>query len=339
MNNDKILFIYTGGTIGSWPTPQGYVPKHGFDALIDQQLGDAAHEALGNYDLVELDELLDSSNIQPNDWTRLAEMVVRRYEDYSGFVILHGTDTMAYSASALSFMLRGLTKPVILTGAQIPLSQPRTDAVRNLLDAVHYARHSALHEVAICFGGRLIRGNRATKAHTSALQAFDSPNFPLLSEAGIQPLPVSSNLPEQPLRFMLPSKPSRVAQLALYPGIIDEQIDAVLNNPDIAAVVLQTFGAGNPPDRNQHLMNRLAEANQRGVIVVNSTLCHGGPVVQGTYATGARLKALNVISGQDMTLEAAFCKLHYLLGRNLPTQEVRELMGQSLAGEVTLAED
>lgn len=160
MNTPRILLIYTGGTIGMWPSEQGYTPKGGFNQLMEQRLNEVSIRALQPFDIIELPTLIDSSNITPADWTRLGRLIVTHYDSYDGFVILHGTDTMAYTASALSFMLQGLNKPVVLTGSQIPLSQPRTDATNNLLNAIEFARMPHNHEVCICFDGQLLRGNR-----------------------------------------------------------------------------------------------------------------------------------------------------------------------------------
>jgi L-asparaginase len=353
MNKPRVLIIYTGGTIGMWPSPDGYAPQGGFSELLKQRLNKVSISALQPFDIIELDKLIDSSNIVPEDWATLAKLIVRHYDEYDGFVVLHGTDTMAYTASALSFILAGLTKPVILTGSQIPLAQPRTDATNNLLNAIEFAREPSNQEVCICFDSQLLRGNRAKKVHTSALRAFASPNFAPLGHSGIQiELSTASvqdlnksldkslnksdpdphfNIPD----FQQPTLSHQVAQLHLYPGISDTQLDAVLDNDEIRGVVMLSFGAGNPPDSNQHLMTLLDKAKQRGVVIVNLTLCHSGQVTQGSYATGAQLNKLGVIPGADMTIEAAFTKLLFLLATQTDIARVKALMATSLCGELT----
>lgn len=342
MNKSRILIIYTGGTIGMWPSENGYVPQGGFDTLLKQRLNQVSVTALQPFDILELDNLIDSSNIMPQDWATLARLISQHYDQYDGFVILHGTDTMAYTASALSFMLSGLTKPVILTGSQIPLAQPRTDATNNLLNAIEFARESRIQEVCICFDGQLLRGNRSKKVHTSSLRAFDSPNLSPLGQSGINiqlfnKTQTNDTLPlgTAPL-FRIPEFTHQVAQLHLYPGINNAQLQAALDNEDIRGVVMLSFGAGNPPDNNQYLMSLLKQANQRGVVIVNLTLCPSGEVIQGSYATGAKLNQLGVVPGADMTIEAAFTKLLFLLATETDTAKIKALMAKPLHGEMTL---
>ncbi|SIS93483.1 type I asparaginase [Neptunomonas antarctica] len=345
MNKPRVLIIYTGGTIGMWPSPDGYAPQGGFSGLLEQRLNQVSISALQPFDIIELDKLIDSSNIVPDDWTTLAKLIIQNYDEYDGFVVLHGTDTMAYTASALSFILAGLTKPVILTGSQIPLAQPRTDATNNLLNAIEFAREPSNQEVCICFDSQLLRGNRAKKVHTSALRAFASPNFSSLGHSGIQVELYATSVQSLDKSdtdhhfnisdFQQPTLSHQVAQLHLYPGISDAQLDAVLDNEATRGVVMLSFGAGNPPDSNQHLMTLLDKANQRGVVIVNLTLCHSGQVIQGSYATGAKLNKLGVIPGSDMTVEAAFTKLIFLLATQTDISRVKALMATSLCGELT----
>lgn len=337
MNTPRILLIYTGGTIGMWPSEQGYTPKGGFNQLMEQRLNEVSIHALQPFDIIELPTLIDSSNITPSDWTRLGRLIVTHYDSYDGFVILHGTDTMAYTASALSFMLQGLNKPVVLTGSQIPLSQPRTDATNNLLNAIEFARMPHNHEVCICFDGQLLRGNRAKKIHTSELRAFGSPNCAPVGIAGITPellTPWRSSLPTP--TFKTPDFDQTIAQLYLYPGIPDAQLRAVFDDPEITGVIMLSFGAGNPPDNNPLLMSLLERASERGVIIVNLSLCASGRVIQGAYATGAILNKLGVVPGADMTVEAAFTKLHFLLATEQDLAAVRQQMAHPLCAEMTL---
>ncbi len=351
MNKSSVLIIYTGGTIGMWPSSDGYVPQGGFDALLKQRLNQVSISALQPFDIIELENLIDSSNIEPKDWATLAHLITQYYDEYDGFVILHGTDTMAYTASALSFMLAGLTKPVVLTGSQIPLAQPRTDATNNLLNAIEFAREPGNQEVCICFDGKLLRGNRAKKVHTSSLQAFESPNFRPLGQSGINIKLCNENAQnkgvltgceitqqstmKKPL-FNIPVFTHQVAQLHLYPGINNAQLKAALDNDDIRGVVMLSYGAGNPPDNNQYLMSLLEQANQRGVVIINLTLCPYGQVIQGSYATGQKLNHLGVIPGADMTVEAAFTKLLFLLATETDIPHIKTLMAKPLLGEMTL---
>ncbi len=346
MNKSRVLIIYTGGTIGMWPSESGYVPQGGFNELLEQRLNKVSISALQPFDIIELDKLIDSSNIVPADWATLAELIALHYDKYDGFVILHGTDTMAYTASALSFMLRDLSKPVILTGSQIPLAQPRTDATNNLLNAIEFAREPDNQEVCICFDGQLLRGNRAKKVNTSSLRAFASPNYAVLGQSGIQiklldnstkSTEQTKNTPRGTSQFKMPDcSTEHVAQLHLYPGINDAQLESILDNPDIKGVIMMSYGAGNPPDNNQCLMSLLELANSRGVVIVNLTLCHSGQVIQGSYATGARLNQLGVIPGADMTIEAAYTKLLFLLATETDVEHIKNLMSFPLCGEMTL---
>ncbi|MFY0657315.1 MAG: type I asparaginase [Neptunomonas phycophila] len=334
----KVLIIYTGGTIGMAPSDAGYKPQSHFADLVKTSLNSTAYKTLAPFDMIELDTLIDSANIQLHHWTDLAKLISDHYDDYAGFVILHGTDTMAYTASALSFMLNGLDKPVILTGSQIPLIQPRSDATNNLLNAVAFAREPRIHEVCVLFDNQLLRGNRATKVHTSALRAFDSPSCKPIGHAGIDiEYRAITALPAKPKDFIIPTLTPSVSQLVLYPGISNAVIDAALLDPTVKGVVMSSFGAGNPPDSNEHLMASLATASARGVIIVNITLCHAGEVIQGAYATGETLNALGIIAGADMTAEAAFTKLTVLLSSGMSQEAIRSQLTQSICGELSNA--
>lgn len=330
----RVLVLYTGGTIGMVPSDQGYVPTAGFCDRLGEQLGAAAGQLPG-YDLIEFDRLIDSSNLVPEDWRQVALMLQLHWDDYDGFVVLHGTDTMAYTASALSFMLQGADKPVILTGSQIPLAQLRNDALDNLVTALVLAGSGDLAEVCIYFNGRLLRGNRARKVHTSGFDAFDSPNSPWLGQVGIH-IELRHDLllvPGSP-RFQIPAiDPAAVVTLGIFPGMPARLLEAALADDRVRGLVLQTYGAGNPPDADQALMEVLAEAIARGVTVLNITQCHQGSVSQGAYATGATLNRLGVIPGNDLTPEAAFCKLHFLLAQGLTGETLRQALIQPLCGE------
>ncbi|UTW11647.1 asparaginase domain-containing protein [Marinobacterium rhizophilum] len=335
----RILVIYTGGTIGMQPSIDGYVPMPGFHDQLVSLLDSRACGQLPAYDLIEFEQLIDSANLTPDNWLQMAQALAQHWNDYAGFVLLHGTDTLAYSASALSFMLDGINKPVILTGSQIPLAQLRNDALDNLVTAMLLAANPAICEVCICFNGRLLRGNRSVKVSSSGFDAFDSPNFPWLGRVGIdfelQPqLLLAAGTPGFRLA---PFDADAVAVLPLYPGIGAHIAEAILTGPGIRALVLQTYGAGNPPDANQALMQVLENASQRGITLLNITQCARGGVSQGTYATGATLNRIGVIPGSDLTLEAAFAKLHVLIANGISGDALHSALGQPLCGELTQA--
>ncbi|MEQ5836116.1 asparaginase [Marinobacter sp. NFXS9] len=334
----RVLVVYTGGTLGMVPSDQGYVPAAGLEARIRKQLADAA-AILPSYDLLELDRLIDSANLLPADWQRIGQVLQQHWSDYDGFVVLHGTDTMAYTASALSYQLRGCNKPVILTGAQIPLGQPRNDAVDNLTHALLLAADARISEVCLCFRGRLLRGNRARKVNSTAFAAFDSPNALPLGRIGIDVALYGDRLmaPGTPDFAFPDSQPDAVALLMLYPGIPARLVDAALDPDQTRGLILQSYGVGNPPNADVTLMDALGEAIDRGVTVVNVSQCHQGPVNQGAYATGAELNSLGVLPGLDLTPEAAFTKLHFLLGLGCPEDIIRELMVRPLAEDCTPA--
>ena len=337
--NSRILIIYTGGTIGMVPSDDGYVPMPGFHDQLMNQLDSRASEQLPAYELIEFEQLIDSANLTPAHWLQMTQALTERWNDYDGFVLLHGTDTLAYTASALSFMLRGINKPVILTGSQIPLAQLRNDALDNLVTAMLLAANPAISEVCICFNGRLLRGNRSVKVSSSGFDAFDSPNFPWLGRVGIDfelrpSLLLAAGTPD----FRTPSfDPQAVSLLQLYPGIPARVAEAVLDCDALKGLILQTYGAGNPPDANRELMAVLERARARGITLLNITQCAMGGVSQGTYATGASLNRIGAISGRDLTLEAAFTKLHVLIASGLGGDALERALQAPLCGECTVA--
>jgi L-asparaginase len=271
----------------------------------------------------------------PPDWQMIANDIQANYDDYDGFVILHGTDTMAYTASALSFMLQGLSKPVIVTGSQIPLAQLRSDGQTNLLNSLYIAANYPVAEVCLFFNNKLFRGNRSTKAHADGFDAFASPNFPILLEAGIKINLKAGKISaptEQPLEVVTIS-PQPVGVVTLYPGISTEIFINILQQP-VKALILLTFGVGNAPQDKQ-LLETLKQADERGIVLVNLTQCFQGKVNMGGYATGNALAQAGVISGSDMTIEAALAKLHYLLSIGLTPNQIKQRMQQNLIGELT----
>lgn len=336
--SSRILILHTGGTIGMEATPDGLQPMAGFGALLKRRLGETASATpLPDCDVVELDKLIDSANLQPAQWPVIAGELVRRWEAYDGFVVLHGTDTMAWTASALAFMLRGTDKPVILTGAQIPLTAPRSDALENLEMALILAAQHPIREVGLCFGRKLFRGNRSRKIATDRFDAFDSPNYPALAEAGINiVLHRELLLAARPRAFFLPEhfEPEAVAVLTIHPGLSPRVVEVALSDPMLRGVVLRSYGVGNVPEADARLLGALGKAVARGVTVVNTTQCVIGAVAQDTYATGAALARIGVVSGGDMTLEAAFAKLHVLIAEGLPSQDIHARMAEPLSGEM-----
>lgn len=334
MSGKRLLLVHTGGTIGMVPGDNGLVPSDGFEALLRQRLGPRL-SSLPDFDLIELSPLIDSAELVPAQWRTIAEAIVSRYNEYDGFVVLHGTDTLAYTASALSFMLQGLDRPVILTGSQIPLSRARNDAEAHLLATLELAVRPELNEVCLYFNGRLLRGNRAVKVDATALAAFDSPNFPPLGEMGISlRLRQDLLLPRLEQQFSIPAFDNRaVAVLRLYPGIQTALLQSVLAQPGLRALILQSYGVGNAPVATPGLLDTLAQATAQGILIVNLSQCGRGEVASGTYATGSALAQSGVISGADLTLEAAFAKLHWLLAEGKTPAEGDLLMRQALCGE------
>ena len=316
---------------------QGYIPAAGF---MEKQLAgmpEFHRPEMPKYTIHEYAPLIDSSNMAPKDWQQIADDIRDNYDKYDGFVILHGTDTMAYTASALSFMLENLAKPVIVTGSQIPLAELRSDGQANLLNALHIAAYHPINEVTLFFSNKLMRGNRSTKSHADGFNAFTSPNLPPLLEAGINIQTNESLLLNEETQgeFCVHNiTPQPIGVITMYPGISHEVIRNTLLQP-VNAMILLTFGVGNAP-QNPELLAQLKDASDRGVIVVNLTQCLAGKVNMGGYATGCALAESGVISGYDMTPEAALAKLHYLLSKKLSYQEVKKQMQQVLRGEMSL---
>ena len=327
----RVLLLTTGGTIASRPGAQGLAPELGPAALLSYvpELGERFEidcRAVLN---------LDSSNIQPEEWRIIANAVYEGLPEYDGIVVTHGTDTMAFTASALSFMLEHLGKPVIVTGSQIPLAELRSDGQINLLNALYVAANYPINEVALFFNNRLYRGNRTTKAHADGFDAFASPNLAPLLEAGIHIRRLGTPPAPQGIGELVvhPITPQPIGVVTIYPGISADVVRNFLRQP-VKALILRSYGVGNAP-QNGEFIQVLAEASQRGIVVINLTQCMSGKVNMGGYATGNALAQAGVISGFDMTVEATLTKLHYLLSQNLSVDEIRNLMQENLRGELT----
>lgn len=331
----KVYVAYTGGTFGMKPTPDGYQPDTGLAAALAAVLPPGGQSGMPDWALHEYERLIDSAEAQPGDWHTIVSDIAAHYDEYDGFVILHGTDTMAYTASALSFVLAGLRKPVIVTGSQIPLCEVRSDARDNLLGAMLIAANHPIPEVCLYFNGRLLRGNRATKVSGADLDAFDSPNCAPLGCVGIDisidrgrvlPMPAAESFE------LAPPGGQEVAVLKLYPGMSVARLERMLE-PPLAGLVLQTYGAGNGPVGMPGFLAALAGASARGVVIANITQCPRGQVDQSKYATGSALAAAGVVGGHDMTVEAAVTKLHHLFALGLSADEVRLRFGHECCGE------
>jgi L-asparaginase len=342
LSSRRVFIIHSGGTIGMRESDDGLVPSTGF---LEQQMdANPVFQApsMPSYEIGELEPLLDSAEMTPSDWVRIAGAIRDRYDDYDGFVILHGTDTMAYSASALAFMLEGLSKTVLLTGSQIPLCRPRNDAQDNLIASMILAADYRIPEVGLFFGSRLLRGCRSVKVSSSGFRAFDSPNLPPLATAGVQ-ITVNRELirwpadpSRQPRLRLHESLDPSVGMLWLFPGMTGDIVRNFLQ-PPLKGVVLQAYGVGNGPVGDPEFVRALSEAHERGVVIVDCTQCLVGSVDVGGYATGSGMARAGAISGYDMTPEAALTKMMHLFGRGYEPAEVRRWMQRSLRGELTEA--
>ena len=339
----SILLIYTGGTIGMVqdPTDQTLKPFD-FKQILDSvpELSKFAYRI----DSYSFDPIIDSSDIEPSLWQELAELIASRYDSYDGFVVLHGTDTMAFSASALSFMLGNLTKPVIFTGSQLPIGVPRTDGRENLISSVEIAAakdgngHAIVPEVCICFDNMLMRGNRSTKANSDNFRAFRSENCPLLAEAGIN-IRYNTSIIRYPESWDAPlhlytKLDTRVSILKIHPGITPQVVRNILLGEQTRAVIIETYGSGNAPSKGWFL-DIVKEAAASGKILLNVTQCIGGSVNMDIYSTGKALKSAGVLNGYDCTTESALAKLFWLMGETEDNGKVKDLLEENLRGEIT----
>lgn len=335
----KVMLIYTGGTFGMAHDTHGVLVPFDF-ALILEHLPTLRTLSL-ELTVISFNNPIDSSNISPEHWQTIAKIIFENYKSNDGFVVLHGTDTMAFTASALSFMLSGLNKPVILTGAQLPISEPRSDARENLITSLEIAAakrngKAIVPEVCIYFGDELIRGNRSKKTESMHFDAFQSENYPPLAKAGVR-IEYNESAIHQPntnetLR-LLNKLDNSIVILKLFPGITEVAVNSLINIPGLKAIVLETYGSGNAPT-TKWFIDLLKEVIAKEVIVLNISQCPGGMVVQGKYETSKVLQEIGVLSGGDMTTEAALTKLMVLLGE-YGTNEAKQKVGRSTVGELT----
>lgn len=336
MSKRKTVFVLaTGGTISMYKTVGGYVPDLAHFEQSLSKLPELENADMPRYVIHGYEQPIDSANITPDDWMRMANYIQKNIDTCDGFVILHGTDTMAYTASALSFMLENLNKPVILTGSQLPLFETRNDARENLINAILLAGNYAIPEVCIYFHNKLFRGNRATKMDATGFEAFVSPNFPRLGKIGTD-IRIRHDLMLKKPRDKFdvqPLVPVMMSVFRIFPGFSLSLLKEVLQLP-LQALILETYGVGNAP-QNDEFINLIRDATQRGKVIVNCSQCAYAKVRMRDYATGSALLNAGVVSAGDMTVEAAVAKLYYLFSRNHDAEAVKTQMRKNLRGELS----
>ncbi len=340
----NILLIYTGGTIGMVKDYKtGALKTFNFNNLLKHipeinQLNCEIHS-------ISFKKPIDSSNMNPSDWVLIVEIIEDNYTKYDGFVVLHGSDTMSYTASAISFMLENLSKPVIFTGSQLPIGDLRTDAKENLITSIQIASATEnnlpiVSEVCLYFEYKLYRANRTTKINAEHFEAFASPNYPPLCESGVH-LKFNKNLihnPENNNELIVRKKMiNDIVVLKIFPGITKEVVKNILSIQGLKGVILETYGSGNAPNEKWFL-KLLKEAIDKNIQVINVTQCSGGSVIMGNYETSVQLQKIGIISGNDITTESAIAKLMYMLGEKIPKMKFKSIFETSLRGEMSLSE-
>jgi len=354
-NPHRVLVLLTGGTMAMKANDDGALePAVGYLAAKMRSMGELRDPKMPSYEVTEYSPLLDSADMVPSDWSTIALDIVERYEEFDGFVVILGTDTLAFCASALSFMLEDLEKPVVLTGSMVPFCEAHTDARRNLVMSLIFAgglsvvgsssRGRTPGEVLVFFHDRLLRGSRASKVDALGLQAFDSPNFPALATVGVavndnfgEDSPKKAEQPEKKMCSAMTSMETRIVVIRVIPGFDDGALAACFSSASLRAVVLETYGTGTAPSRRKHLVDALALARNNGVLVVATTQCRRGGVVMSHYAVGQALLDVGVLSAGDMTTEAAATKLAFLFGKypDSDLSHIRRLFATSLRGELS----
>jgi L-asparaginase len=334
----RVMIIYTGGTFGMAHDGQGVLVPFDFSLILDHL--PTLRNLFLDLTMISFEQPIDSSNMDPSHWKTIGTIIEANYPDQDGFVVLHGTDTMAYTSSALSFMLQGLNKPVVFTGAQLPISEPRSDARENLITSLEIAAakkdgKALVPEVCLYFDYALLRGNRAKKVESMHFDAFESENYPLLAKAGVK---IDYDFSAIRARregglTLLSSFDPAISILKLFPGIPPTTVSSILNTPGLKALIIETFGSGNAPSAPWFIQS-LKDAIQKGILVLNISQCPGGMVTQGKYETSRALEEIGVVSGGDMTLEAAVTKLMLLLGE-FGIKKTKDEINKPLAGEMT----
>ena len=335
MKLSAVYIAYTGGTIGMNQTARGFAPTPGYLGNALNAQPEFQDPSLPKLDLFEYPNLIDSSNVTPEHWNVMAEDIAKHYNDYDGFVILHGTDTMAYSASALSFMLENLAKPVIFTGSQIPFSKLRSDARDNLIGAIQLAASSDIPEVSLYFHNTLYRGNCCSKTDSSGFAAFQSPNFPALATVGVDIKIDRDLLLKKPSHTLQVHRMNKVdiGTIHMFPGISAGVLKNYLRQP-VRGLILMTYGAGNIPSHDEELVSLIEEACERGVVIVNCSQCLKGSVDMQAYEAGSILARAGVVNAKDMMIEACVTKLSWLFSHHQDPKIVRDLMSKNLRGEL-----
>jgi L-asparaginase len=332
--SQSVYVLCTGGTISMQKTEQGYAPSPGYVERSMARMPELSNPDMPSYTVHEYENPIDSANMTPEHWMQMGRHIVDNYDQYDGFVILHGTDTMAYSASALSFMFENLTKPIILTGSQLPLFETRNDARENLINAILFAGQSRIPEVCIYFHNKLFRGNRSKKIDASSFAAFASPNYPALGKVGTDILlrhHLVRAATSGPLRLQTINNVS-IGVLRIFPGISLDLLKHFLQ-PPLQALVLETYGLGTAP-QDSGFLAIIRAATEAGIVMVNCSQCPTAKVKMSQYAAGTSLLNAGVITGRDMTTEAALAKLFYLFSQDLSRDEIKRQMSRDLRGEL-----